>query len=88
MEVAAKEIGDLAVSEEDVISYAIFPQVAEAFFKRRSGLEPPICATEKCGFPANKEKKATKKERDLEQIYLVDTGLLFEDIDMVAYPVA
>jgi len=34
-EQAKKEIGDLAKSEEDVLSYALFPQVARAFLKRR-----------------------------------------------------
>jgi len=35
MEQARAEIGDLAESEEDVISYALFPQVARPFFERR-----------------------------------------------------
>ncbi|MFC2030600.1 pyruvate/oxaloacetate carboxyltransferase [Chloroflexota bacterium] len=35
MEQARAEIGDLAQSEEDVISYALFPQVARPFFERR-----------------------------------------------------
>ncbi len=30
-----EEIGELARSEEDVLSYALFPQVAKAFFERR-----------------------------------------------------
>ena len=33
------EIGDLARTEEDVLSYAAFPQVAEAFFTRRKEQE-------------------------------------------------
>jgi pyruvate/oxaloacetate carboxyltransferase len=32
---ARAEIGDLAQSEEDVLSYAIFPQVARPFLERR-----------------------------------------------------
>jgi pyruvate carboxylase subunit B len=32
---AAAEAGDLAASEEDVISYALFPQVARKFFEHR-----------------------------------------------------
>jgi len=32
---ARREIGDLATSEEDVISYALFPQVARPFLERR-----------------------------------------------------
>jgi oxaloacetate decarboxylase alpha subunit len=35
LEQARAEIGDLAQSEEDVISYALFPQVARPFFERR-----------------------------------------------------
>ena len=35
MERARAEIGDLAQSEEDVISYALFPQVAKPFLERR-----------------------------------------------------
>ena len=35
MEQATAEIGDLAESEEDVISYALFPQVARPFLERR-----------------------------------------------------
>ncbi len=41
-----KEIGDLADNEEDVLSYALFPDVARKFLMRRKGLlnepiEPP-----------------------------------------------
>jgi oxaloacetate decarboxylase alpha subunit len=35
LERARQEIGDLAQSEEDVISYALFPQVARPFLERR-----------------------------------------------------
>ena len=35
MERAAKELGDLAKCEEDVLSYVLFPQVAAPFFRRR-----------------------------------------------------
>ncbi len=35
-EKAALEIGDLAESEEDVLSYALFPEVARAFLERRA----------------------------------------------------
>ncbi|HQP35834.1 MAG TPA: hypothetical protein PLI95_11655, partial [Polyangiaceae bacterium] len=33
---AAKELGSLARSEEDVVSYALFPQIAKPFFQRRN----------------------------------------------------
>jgi pyruvate/oxaloacetate carboxyltransferase len=36
MEKAREEIGDLARDEEDVISYALFPQVARPFLERRA----------------------------------------------------
>jgi oxaloacetate decarboxylase alpha subunit len=35
MEQARAEVGNLAQSEEDIISYALFPQVARPFFERR-----------------------------------------------------
>ena len=35
MEEARKEIGDLAASEEDVLSYTLFPDVAKDYFERR-----------------------------------------------------
>jgi oxaloacetate decarboxylase alpha subunit len=35
LEEARAEIGDLAESEEDVLSYALFPQVARPFLERR-----------------------------------------------------
>ena len=36
---AKKEIGDLARSDEDVLSYVAFPQIAEKFFKEREERE-------------------------------------------------
>jgi len=45
---AREEIGDLARDEEDVISYALFPQVARPFLERRArggdGKEPVVAA--------------------------------------------
>jgi pyruvate/oxaloacetate carboxyltransferase len=45
---AREEIGDLAQNEEDVISYALFPQVARPFLERRArgggGKEPVVAA--------------------------------------------
>lgn len=35
-EMAKQEIGDLARSEEDIVSYALFPQIARPFFERRA----------------------------------------------------
>ena len=39
MEKAKQEIGDMARSEEDVLSYIAFPTQAEAFFKKRDEKE-------------------------------------------------
>jgi pyruvate/oxaloacetate carboxyltransferase len=36
LEQARKEIGDLATSEEDVLSYALFPDIAREFFRSRA----------------------------------------------------
>ena len=38
-EKAKKEIGAMARSEEDVLSYVAFPQIAEKFFKAREERE-------------------------------------------------
>lgn len=35
LEAARREIGDLATCEEDVVSYALFPQIARPFLQRR-----------------------------------------------------
>jgi pyruvate/oxaloacetate carboxyltransferase len=37
LETARKEIGGMATSEEDVISYALFPEIAKDFFLSRNG---------------------------------------------------
>lgn len=46
LEKAAQEIGALAQSEEDVLSYVLFPSVAAAFFeaRQRGGLDPSFVA--------------------------------------------
>lgn len=88
LEKAAQEIGDLAESPEDVLSYVLFPQVAESFFKRRKGLEAPIPDEEKYGFPVEQQAKpAVKKEADFDNLYTVDGELLVdEEDDLTAYP--
>jgi len=42
MDKLAEEIGELARCEEDVLSYALFPQVATAFFENRIKREQGI----------------------------------------------
>jgi pyruvate/oxaloacetate carboxyltransferase len=47
LEQARKDIGDLAESEEDVLSYVMFPQVARTFFEWRrqgGGADPALVA--------------------------------------------
>ena len=47
LEKARQEIGDLAESEEDVLSYVMFPQVARTFFEWRragAGVDPALIA--------------------------------------------
>ncbi|MCX7683421.1 MAG: pyruvate carboxylase subunit B [Anaerolineae bacterium] len=47
MEKAWQEIGELARSEEDVLSYALFPQIARPFMERRAqgkGVPGPVVA--------------------------------------------
>ncbi|MBC7237466.1 MAG: pyruvate carboxylase subunit B [Chloroflexi bacterium] len=58
-EKARAEIGNLAHSEEDVISYALFPNQAREFFElREAGQVPPI--TEPRIFPAKPAEEAAK----------------------------
>lgn len=58
---AREEIGDLAESDEDVISYALFPQQAREFFElRRAGRVPPI--TEPRVFPAQQAAGAASAQ--------------------------
>ena len=42
-EKAARELGSRARSEEDVLSYILFPQVAEQFFASRQAEEEKVC---------------------------------------------
>lgn len=93
MEEAGRQAGELAQSVEDVLSYVLFPQVAESFFRRRAGLEPPICDEVKCGFAVERNGKAgktAKDEADFAALYTVDGTLLLEEESprLLAYPVA
>ncbi len=60
MEKYRKEAGELAKCEEDVLSYALFPQVAETFFKKRN--EP-------------KEEVKKADENTVRELYVEDLGL-------------
>ena len=65
MDEARLEIGELARTEEDVISYALFPQVARPFLERRAngadGQEPLVAAI--AGLLL---KRAAEKEQEAE----------------------
>ena len=61
LEQARAEIGDLARDEEDVLSYALFPQVARPFLERRArggGAQEEIVAAVAALLAAQEEKKA------------------------------
>ena len=60
------EAGDLAKSEEDVLSYALFPQVAKKFLAERN--DPSLKAAK----PA--ERKAKKPAGAVRELYVEDTG--------------
>ena len=42
MDKARKELGDLAKSDEDVLSYIAFPNLAEKFFAERKAREENV----------------------------------------------
>ena len=62
------ELGDRAKKEEDVLSYALFPQVADKFFDIRDGKVAAPAA------PAKKEEKAPAKENEVRVLYVQDSG--------------
>ncbi|MFQ6101550.1 MAG: pyruvate/oxaloacetate carboxyltransferase [Anaerolineae bacterium] len=64
LEQARAEIGDLAQSEEDVLSYALFPQVARLFLERRAqggGAQEEIAAAIAALLAAQEEEKAYER---------------------------
>lgn len=64
-----KELGDRAHKEEDVLSYALFPQVASKFFDIRDGKAAPV--------PAPGAKKEAAKNVDangVRVLYVRDSG--------------
>ncbi|HBT47175.1 MAG TPA: acetyl-CoA carboxylase biotin carboxyl carrier protein [Peptococcaceae bacterium] len=78
MEEARREIGDLAESEEDVISYALFPQVARKFLEnRRAGKLNPGRRPARQGVKVNEEVKAGMDLKEITQLIkaLEETGV-------------
>lgn len=61
-DVAAQEIGDLAASSEDVLSYCLFPQAARSFLESRRGIREST-------FPSPESEEEHKEpEMDLDRI--------------------
>lgn len=73
MEAAKKEIGSLARSEEDVISYALFPQIALKFFRERDNLARKKVEPEKQR-PKEAEKMDVNEIKELIKI-ISDTDI-------------
>lgn len=90
MDKAREAIQEYMEKEEDALSYAIFPQVAEAFFRRRKGLEPPLAqAAKKEEVKAEKGKSAAPLKLDLSRVGTIDPGLGIrnEEGQLIGYPV-
>ncbi len=67
-----KELGDLAQSEEDVLSYALFPQVAKKFFEaRRDGTVPSGADKTVSPAPASAKPAASAASRPTQREVLV-----------------
>lgn len=81
---ARREIEEYMTQEEDLLSYVIFPNVALDFFKRRSGLLPPLPDPE--GEPAKRILKPAT-ESEITKITGVDHDLVWRDKDDIVYPV-
>ncbi|PKM79354.1 MAG: oxaloacetate decarboxylase [Firmicutes bacterium HGW-Firmicutes-13] len=79
---------NLMEKEEDAISYAIFPQVAEPFFKRRKGLAPPLKADDKKE-EVKQEKPAEDTAINLQKIGSADMGAGIKNQEgrVIGYPV-
>ena len=56
-----KEAGELVKSEEDVLSYALFPQVADKFLKERNN--------------PTKKQEASNDENEVRVLYVDDASL-------------
>jgi len=91
LEAARKEIADYLEQEEDLLSYIIFPNVAVDFFKRRRGELPPLELNSSCeaGRVVNtvQPKRTTDSDFQTDLFYLVDQSLVYEEDDLLAYPV-
>lgn len=82
MDKLREEIKDLAISQEDVLSYAIFPQVARKFFEaRKKGETGPQRKAEsvKPGAPA--DASGTKSTKEAKNVNLSELKELIKVLD-------
>jgi oxaloacetate decarboxylase alpha subunit len=74
-----EEIGDLARSEEDVLSYALFPQVARTFFEKRlekeTGISDELLAVITAAIRAHGGKAVHPLIRNAGDSYNVSAGI-------------
>ncbi|NLT14921.1 MAG: pyruvate carboxylase subunit B [Clostridiales bacterium] len=74
-----EEIGDLARSEEDVLSYALFPQVARAFFEKRiekeNGISDELIAVITAAVQAHGKVQPHPLIRNMVDAYSVSAGI-------------
>jgi oxaloacetate decarboxylase alpha subunit len=80
LEKMRKEIGDLATSEEDVLTYAIFPQVGRKFLEARRKGELRPAEPKKSPVAQNKSVGASKG-REAESMQLDEIRALIELLD-------
>lgn len=76
------EIKDLAISQEDVLSYAMFPQVARKFFEARKRGETGLqrkAASIKPGAPA--DASGTKRTKEAKNVNLSELKELIKVLD-------
>ncbi len=61
LEKARRELGDLAVQGEDVLTYILFPNVAREFFLRRNEQKKPSVTTKNPGGAGHSQNESTVK---------------------------
>ena len=87
LEQARAELGDLAETDEDVLSYILFPNVALDFFKRRRGLLPPLSRESEGSAAQPREKKPVHQKRpEPADLHHVDHSLICCDESNLVYP--
>lgn len=72
MEKARRDAGELATSEEDYLSYALFLEVAQKFFAYRAGKPTP-------GYPPSHSQK-TKKDKNKRAVVEEELDMNFSEI--------